>query len=959
MNCRLSFILIFILSCSITFSQQVKLEKTCFSTNWEDYGPRIVADKLYCLSASFDGDSTIIDPNTMKPFSDVYLVNGCILEHATFTTISFGEKTSMSSNFYDGPLTGNANILFFTNNHGIEHNVRLGIFYAFKKNDKWTDALTFPFNSLDYNVSHPFYDEKNGMLYFVSDKGSVEKNQDIYYCTFDGKKFGLPKKIEAVNSSLNELAPLVYKDTLYFTSNGFNSIGGYDLFKLVGDTVVSMGPQFNSNYDDLSLMFDSDTSGYFTSDRSSKGYDDDIFRFVIVKDPIEAKVDTIDTLTVLTMNSKENALAQLVDTKLMVDSLRNLAIEAGVSPDLFSFLNLNLAQYEKNFPKGFEGKSLEEINAKIAELRTVISLINQQINIVTPQKPIEIIIKPQLNANNDFVTTNEDEPIIIDLLSNDSISIGKLEPSSIDIDPYTFGLQKTLTNSQGSWKVESGKLIYSPAYGYVGTATLTYNVSDNIGNVSNVALINVNVKHLITGPCANNDVAETKENKTVKLSILANDTTTEGTLDFATIDFDLREKGIQQKMITGQGVWIIKNGDLFYTPASKFKGSAFLFYTVKNTQGVESNVANITINVAAEPIIMTSKVTANNDIANTNQGQPIQVNVLLNDIDSEGSIDSTSIDLEPTINGIQSSQMTTQGNWMVTNGQVNFIPNSNFLGKASTSYTVQNKIGIGSNIATISIDVIPVISAPVVKNITQSTKLDQPTTLDILANFSGSIEEIDLTTIDLDPNKLGSQQEILNSQGTWKAENGKVTYLPTANFIGTSSIPYSIKNLKGIISNVALLTVVVSSEANQIASSDKDSSKTNLPLDVVNSLIDQSKIENIHFRFDSYEIIQQYRTYLRGLSMLFKANPQWKIHLAGHTDNIGSAAYNIELSKNRSIATKNFLVECGILEDRITYEYHGLERPIATNSTSEGRYENRRVEIAVYLNGKTIYNTEE
>jgi outer membrane protein OmpA-like peptidoglycan-associated protein len=50
-------------------------------------------------------------------------------------------------------------------------------------------------------------------------------------------------------------------------------------------------------------------------------------------------------------------------------------------------------------------------------------------------------------------------------------------------------------------------------------------------------------------------------------------------------------------------------------------------------------------------------------------------------------------------------------------------------------------------------------------------------------------------------------------------------------------------------------------------------------------------------------------------------------------------------------------VSCGIAAERITYEYHGEEIHIATNSTPEGRYQNRRVEIAVSLNGKKLYDT--
>ena len=134
----------------------------------------------------------------------------------------------------------------------------------------------------------------------------------------------------------------------------------------------------------------------------------------------------------------------------------------------------------------------------------------------------------------------------------------------------------------------------------------------------------------------------------------------------------------------------------------------------------------------------------------------------------------------------------------------------------------------------------------------------------------------------------------------------------------------------------------------------KDALATNnnsqpLQLDVINSIIDQSQIENIQFNFDSYEITPEYKTYLRGLSMLIKANPNWNIHLSGHTDNVGEDIYNVYLSEQRSISAKKFLVSCGIEEERLTYDFFGESKPVATNQTPEGRYKNRRVEIKALI----------
>lgn len=75
--------------------------------------------------------------------------------------------------------------------------------------------------------------------------------------------------------------------------------------------------------------------------------------------------------------------------------------------------------------------------------------------------------------------------------------------------------------------------------------------------------------------------------------------------------------------------------------------------------------------------------------------------------------------------------------------------------------------------------------------------------------------------------------------------------------------------------------------------------------------------------------------------------PNWTLSLIGHTDSSGNEAYNLELSKNRALAVKNYLTGKGISATRITSDGMGVTQPIADNSTAEGRRKNRRVEFNV------------
>jgi outer membrane protein OmpA-like peptidoglycan-associated protein len=83
------------------------------------------------------------------------------------------------------------------------------------------------------------------------------------------------------------------------------------------------------------------------------------------------------------------------------------------------------------------------------------------------------------------------------------------------------------------------------------------------------------------------------------------------------------------------------------------------------------------------------------------------------------------------------------------------------------------------------------------------------------------------------------------------------------------------------------------------------------------------------------------------LANVMKSRSEFKLSLAGHTDDVGKPESNMTLSKNRTLAVKNYLVKKGIQPDRIKTEWFGQTRPIAPNTTPEGRQKNRRVEMNI------------
>ncbi len=78
-----------------------------------------------------------------------------------------------------------------------------------------------------------------------------------------------------------------------------------------------------------------------------------------------------------------------------------------------------------------------------------------------------------------------------------------------------------------------------------------------------------------------------------------------------------------------------------------------------------------------------------------------------------------------------------------------------------------------------------------------------------------------------------------------------------------------------------------------------------------------------------------------------KKNPTRNVSIEGHTDNIGSEGYNLELSQRRAEAVRNFLLDNGISPERLIARGYGEAYPVATNNTEAGRQQNRRVEVVV------------
>ena len=108
-----------------------------------------------------------------------------------------------------------------------------------------------------------------------------------------------------------------------------------------------------------------------------------------------------------------------------------------------------------------------------------------------------------------------------------------------------------------------------------------------------------------------------------------------------------------------------------------------------------------------------------------------------------------------------------------------------------------------------------------------------------------------------------------------------------------------------------------------------------------------SVIKPVLFEFDAYNLKRKFFSSLDLVVTMLNKNPSMKIQIQGHTDNIGSTEYNMDLSEKRARVVKRYLIDKGIDAARISTMGFGYTQNRASNNTAPGRAQNRRAEIVL------------
>jgi len=239
---------------------------------------------------------------------------------------------------------------------------------------------------------------------------------------------------------------------------------------------------------------------------------------------------------------------------------------------------------------------------------------------------------------------------------------------------------------------------------------------------------------------------------------------------------------------------INSDGTVKYTPNANFNGSDSFTYTLNG--GSTATVIVTVTSVDDAPVAV-------NDLATTLEDTPVDIDVLLNDTDSDGGL-------------IEVVSVTQGTNGTVTinlDGTVNYAPNANFNGSDSFSYSIN-----GGSSATVTVTVTAVDDAPVAVADSATTPEDTPIDIDVLAND---------TDVDAGPMSVASVTQATSGTVTINLD-GTVNYSPELNFSGSDSFTYT---LNGGSTATVTVTVTAVDDA-PVANDDTATTPEDTPIDI-------------------------------------------------------------------------------------------------------------------------------
>jgi|GEM_PF-1499711 len=382
-------------------------------------------------------------------------------------------------------------------------------------------------------------------------------------------------------------------------------------------------------------------------------------------------------------------------------------------------------------------------------------------------------------AVEDLAETNEDQPLPINVLGNDTDVDSAIAPETLAVSRRP---------AHGAAVLADGGITYSPSPNFFGEDAFTYTVSDLEGATSEPGEVTVTVRPVNDPPVAVADSASTTEDEPVDIKVLNNDSDPDSAIDPGSVKID--------KPPANGSVIVRSTGVVNYTPKKDFFGDDSFTYSIKDVEGLASGPATVTVAVKE----VNSPPTAVDDQATVEEDNSVTIDVVFNDTDVDGNLNRGSAAL---------ASQPAHGSAVLVGGKVKYTPDANFNGQDSFTYTVADTRGRRSSPATVTIQVTPVNDPPVAVNDTASASsgfLSSETPVRVLDNDQDPEGNADIVGI-----RIASAAQ----HGTARVEvrDGRqvLLYQPTINFQGQDSVTYNaVDRANSVSATVATVTFNVS-----------------------------------------------------------------------------------------------------------------------------------------------------
>jgi len=422
------------------------------------------------------------------------------------------------------------------------------------------------------------------------------------------------------------------------------------------------------------------------------------------------------------------------------------------------------------------------------------------------QQQTVFILDDDNETQTDIVSVNEDNQVLIDVLSNDDGIGNDLNPASVTVvTPPAHGT--TTVNTV------NGIITFTPNDNFFGSDTLSYVVTNLRGTVSNATPVTITINSVNDAPTAVNDTVAISEDNTVVIDVLANDTDVD----------NIAEINSGSVVVTTQPAFgsatVNSNGLISYQVNDDYFGSDIFEYTISDIHGSVSNTARVSINISGNN---DSPRTLDDDVV-TEEDTSIRIKVLDNDEDIDGEIDITSVALV-----VMSSNGSVE---IQANGSLIYTPNKDFFGLDTFTYTVKDTENALSNEASVNITITGINDAPTSINDIVVLKEDIAHVINAIGNDVDVDGTIDSIKILEEP----TQGSVIIDTATLQ-----FTYTPNENFFGTDSFTYQTTDNLAAESNIATVLLTIE-RVNDNPLSNDDEAQTDEEVAVVVDVLENDQ----------------------------------------------------------------------------------------------------------------------